>query len=410
MGRAFRFAALLVLGLAGLTAAASVLVQHQTRAWFEKDLNLRARLAVNGAHDSLATAWRRDRAGLRERLTDLAQDERILGACAAAPDGTPLARTADFPDGLTGLVQRAVREGPDARWGHWAATERLPGGDVHVSVLPMVEGTEELGFVVLVHDLAFVARRDARTRLFLLCAFGVLALSASVLTLVASRMSWRSWSEALRSSLRGVGPRREFQPILSDVRALVDRLMDQEGRSWTPERLRETLRHHLSGEKVVVLANREPYVHQRRPDGRTEVMHPASGLVTALEPILRACSGTWIAHASGSADRETADRDGRLRVPPGEGSYSLRRVWLGEEEERGYYYGFANEGLWPLCHIAHTRPAFRSSDWQQYRAVNEKFVRAVLDEVDAEDPIVLVQDYHFALAPTLIRRACRARP
>jgi trehalose 6-phosphate synthase len=134
-------------------------------------------------------------------------------------------------------------------------------------------------------------------------------------------------------------------------------------------------------------------------------MHPASGLVTALEPILRVCSGTWIAHGSGSADRETADARGRLGVPPGEEAYTLRRVWLSDAEERGYYYGFANEGLWPLCHIAHTRPVFRSQDWLQYRRVNEKFARAVLDEVDSDDPIVLVQDYHFALAPALIRRA-----
>ncbi|MEO6710154.1 MAG: trehalose-6-phosphate synthase, partial [Planctomycetota bacterium] len=200
-----------------------------------------------------------------------------------------------------------------------------------------------------------------------------------------------------------------------DVRELVDRLMDQEGRSWTPARLKETLRHRLSGEKVIVLANREPYVHLRGKDGAVEVMHPASGLVTALEPVLRACSGTWIAHGSGAADRETADRRGRLQVPPGpdgrappphsEGTYVLRRVWLTREEEQGSYYGFANEGLWPLCHIAHARPLFRSEDWEQYRAVNEKFVRAVLDEADSDDPIVLVQDYHFALAPALIRRA-----
>jgi trehalose 6-phosphate synthase len=133
------------------------------------------------------------------------------------------------------------------------------------------------------------------------------------------------------------------------------------------------------------------------------VLHPASGLVTALEPVMRACSGTWIAHGSGSADRDTADRHGRLRVPPGEESYSLRRVWLSPEEERGYYYGFSNEGLWPLCHVAHTRPVFRSEDWKHYRAVNEKFAQVVSMEVDSHDPIILVQDYHFALAPRLIR-------
>jgi trehalose 6-phosphate synthase len=132
-------------------------------------------------------------------------------------------------------------------------------------------------------------------------------------------------------------------------------------------------------------------------------VHPASGLVTALEPIVRTCSGVWIAHGGGSADRETADAHGRVRVPPGEESYSIRRVWLSPEEEQGYYYGFANEGLWPLCHLAHARPNFRSGDWKHYCGVNRKFTDALLHEVDMDDPIVLVQDYHFGLAPRLIR-------
>src|SRR5678815_1455273 len=109
---------------------------------------------------------------------------------------------------------------------------------------------------------------------------------------------------------------------------------------------------------------RDRYIHQRDPKtGEIHVQHPASGLVTALEPVMRVCAGTWIAHGSGSGDRETADEHGRLLVPPGENSYTLRRVWLTQEEEEGYYYGFANEGLWPLCHIAHVRPIFRTSDW-----------------------------------------------
>jgi len=173
--------------------------------------------------------------------------------------------------------------------------------------------------------------------------------------------------------------------------------------SWSPARLKSTLTQYLGDERVVVLANREPYVHDRGADGRIHVKHPASGLVTALEPVMRACSGVWIAHGSGTADRETSDERGRVRVPPGEESYMVRRVWLTDEEERGYYYGFANEGLWPLCHLAHVRPIFRAGDWAHYRAVNERFADAVCEEADGDDPIVLVQDYHFALAPRMIR-------
>jgi trehalose 6-phosphate synthase len=137
--------------------------------------------------------------------------------------------------------------------------------------------------------------------------------------------------------------------------------------------------------------------------GGVALVHPASGLVTALEPVMRACSGVWVAHGSGSADRESSDAKGRLRVPPGEESYVLRRVWLSPEQEQGYYYGFANEGLWPLCHIAHTRPEFRSEDWRHYQDVNRKFAESVCEEVDSDDPIILVQDYHFALLPRMIR-------
>jgi trehalose 6-phosphate synthase len=174
---------------------------------------------------------------------------------------------------------------------------------------------------------------------------------------------------------------------------------------WTADRLSVHIRSKLNGSRLFVVSNREPYSHIRQ--GKSiEVMVPASGLVTALEPVLRASDGTWIAHGSGDADRETVDRNDRLRVPPDDGKYSLRRVWLTKEEEDGYYYGFANEGLWPLCHIAHTRPIFRSSDWDHYRDVNEKFAEAVLEEMEGtEEPVLLAQDYHFALLPRLVKRA-----
>ena len=238
--------------------------------------------------------------------------------------------------------------------------------------------------------------------------FGFLAAAASAVTIIAARLSWRGWSNELRRFLQGGTQRPEFQPILRDVRELVDRIVaekeaDHEGGAWTPQRLKQTLNRYLHGEKLVIVANREPYIHERAKDGSITILHPASGLVTALEPVMRACSGVWIAHGSGSADRDTADAKGRVKVPPGEESYFVRRVWLAPEEEKGYYYGFANEGLWPLCHIAHARPIFRSEDWEYYQAVNQKFADAVCAEVDSEDPIVLVQDYHFALAPGLIR-------
>ena len=172
--------------------------------------------------------------------------------------------------------------------------------------------------------------------------------------------------------------------------------------AWTPEKLRSLLNDELAGDEVLVVSNREPYLHEQTEHGIV-VRRPASGLVTAVEPVMRACSGTWIAHGSGSADRLTVDAHDRLRVPPKKPAYTLRRVWLTMEEEQGYYYGFSNEGLWPLCHMAHVRPVFRTSDWARYVEVNQRFADAVVAEAHTDDPVVLVQDYHFALLPQMVR-------
>jgi trehalose 6-phosphate synthase len=414
MRRALRFVVALVVGLGLVTWVASVLVERTTRKWFDQDVRLRAQLVISGARQALIARWDRARTSeLRALLQEIARDERIMAAAACSADLTLLTRTSDFPEQFScGDIGRHVRptEGaPPSTWAFWESTAQSLGGKVNVSAVPILTSNEALGFIVLVHDLSFIERREEKTREFMLLAFVFLALAAPAVTLVAARFSRRGWLTELRTFLRGGAQRPEFQPIMSDVRELVDRVIaekeaDREGGAWTPQRLKQTLNRHLHGEKVVILANREPYIHQPSESGEgISVFHPASGLVTALEPVMQACSGTWIAHGSGSADREAADRHGRLRVPPGEESYLLRRVWLSPEEERGYYYGFANEGLWPLCHIAHARPIFRSADWNHYWAVNEKFADVLCEEVDSEDPIVLVQDYHFALAPRLIR-------
>jgi len=411
MRHALRFVVALVTGLALLTGAASVLVTRTTRAWFERDMQLRAQLAVSGARETLASHWGSE-AELRRVLGEMAHDERILGAAACGRDLLARARTSDYPAPLTcerlGAGVRPPDGGSSTEWTAAASVFSVPGGQVHATAVPVASDDGTLGFVVLVHDLSFVERREATTRRYLVLAFGVLALAASVITLVAARLSWRGWSDELRRVIRGERTRPEFRPFLRDVRDLVERLAaereaDGRGGLWTPQRLKNTLSRHLHGERVVIVANREPYIHQRTDEGGVALVHPASGLVTALEPVMRACSGVWVAHGSGSADRESSDAKGRLRVPPGEESYLLRRVWLSPEQEQGYYYGFANEGLWPLCHIAHTRPVFRSEDWRHYQDVNRKFAESVCEEVDSDDPIILVQDYHFALLPRMIR-------
>ena len=166
----------------------------------------------------------------------------------------------------------------------------------------------------------------------------------------------------------------------------------------------QDIAQYLEDRTLILLSNREPYEH-RHVDGRVETRQPPGGLVSALDPTMRATHGTWVAWGSGSADAETCDSDGRLMVPPADPAYSLRRVFLDGAEVDGYYLGFSNAALWPLCHMLVQHFEYRDDYWHRYRDVNEKFARAVAAEVDRAEkrPVVWIQDYHFALAAELIR-------
>jgi alpha,alpha-trehalose-phosphate synthase [UDP-forming] len=209
-----------------------------------------------------------------------------------------------------------------------------------------------------------------------------------------------------------------FKPLTREVESMAEsliaaraaaqaeaRLRDAAESQWTAERLAVHMAEKNGSSRIFVVSNREPYIHVRH--GREIACSvPPSGLVTAIEPILRACDGVWVASGSGNADSATVDEHDHIRVPPDDPRYTLRRVWLSAEEEANYYEGFSNEGLWPLCHIAHTRPIFRASDWECYKSVNERFAQALLEEMKGcEDPIVFVQDYHFALLPRMVKEA-----
>ena len=194
--------------------------------------------------------------------------------------------------------------------------------------------------------------------------------------------------------------------VMNEAKATAEeeaRLRSSAEAIWTPERLKVEMENLLHNRMMIVVSNREPYMHIH--DGKEiKCIVPASGLITAMEPILKACSGLWIASGSGDADKETVDKNDKVQVPPEEPKYTLRRLWLTKEEDDHFYYGFSNEGLWPLCHIAHTRPIFRNDDWLYYKKVNEDFARAVLQESkNEEEPFILIQDFHFALVPELIK-------
>ncbi|MDD5557837.1 MAG: trehalose-6-phosphate synthase [bacterium] len=172
---------------------------------------------------------------------------------------------------------------------------------------------------------------------------------------------------------------------------------------WKRDDLHRLVREKMTDYLLVIVSNREPYVHTMRK-GKVVFSRGTGGVITALDPVMRACSGTWVAAGTGDADRKVTDGAGRIGVPPDDPAYTLRRVWLSKEEENGYYYGYANEALWPLCHMTFTRPAFRREDWEQYVRVNEKFARAVIEEVGDRKAFVWVQDYHFCLLPRFLKQ------
>ena len=305
---------------------------------------------------------------------------------------------------------------------------KLGGAPMHAYYLPLRDGNKLTGILGIFHEAGYIEAQSKSiwretiwhviAQVLLIVLVTVLIIRWTVLLPISRMAAWMKDLRGGRVHPRPDLPKEDFlapfsQEVvnfahsLSEARAAAAeeaRLRETGESLWTPERLRVSLQSKLKG-SLFVVSNREPYIHVHR--GKSiEASVPASGVVTALEPVLRACDGTWIAHGSGDADRETVDEHDRLRVPPDKPEYTLRRVWLTKEEEAGYYYGFSNEGLWPLCHIAHTRPIFRTSDWQSYQEVNRKFAAAVLDEMaGSEHPLLLLQDYHFALLPRMIKDA-----
>lgn len=372
--------------------------------WSRRDVELRSALVFNTMRDTLAARLSDNTIDRISLLFDsVAQDERVLAIGFCDDKGALLHPTELMP---SSLVCAKMSRGEAESFSTLAAD----GRQLLIGTFPISTQAAK-GHFVIVHDLAFAERRGATVRSL---AVAVIAISVFViggLAAAASFLMMRRWTERWRHALLSASPNdyprarfpldREIQQLLQQLDSAREAL-DHENTRWDMETLRRAASAELPGLQAIVVANREPYIHNHGPAG-IELQTPASGVVAALEPVMRACGGTWIAHGSGSADRETVDRHDRVAVPPADPHYKLRRVWLSDDEQDGYYYGLSNEGLWPLCHMAFNRPVFRREDWVQYEAINRRFADAVVEEATTDEPVVLVQDYHFALVPRLLR-------
>jgi|HubBroStandDraft_2_1064218.scaffolds.fasta_scaffold15078_3 trehalose 6-phosphate synthase len=396
-----------------------------------KDLQHRAETLAESLARNVERDLQRDAQPTLERTVQhFANREHLIGLAIYNAEAQPIAVTASIQVLMATappVVALALKknQGDDA-------FVKLGGGSVYIYAVPLHKEKESdlLGCLAILHDAGYIHDESVRiwretflsalAHVFLIVLITLLIVRWSITGPIARTANWM---KALRtgrgSSARIKLPDMEmFRPLAREVATLAEslntarsaaaleaRLRETSESVWTADRLAVHVKSRLEGGRLFVVSNREPYSHVRR--GKTiEVKQPPSGLVTALEPVLYACDGTWVAHGSGDADQEMVDRGDRLQVPPDDPHYTLRRVWLTKEEEAGYYYGFSNEGLWPLCHIAHTRPLFRADDWKAYQEVNRKFADALLEEMEnVTRPLVLVQDYHFALLPRMIKQS-----
>ncbi|MFZ0415010.1 MAG: trehalose-6-phosphate synthase [Candidatus Acidiferrales bacterium] len=417
----------LVIGIAAVAFLFAYLQVRGVARAMRQQMEKNVATTADNVGEALRPAVDSGSRGELERLAERYEArDHLAGVAVYDTQGRSLARTNKMDEEL---ARRALLQAETTHAKDGSGTFVDINGDLLAYVLPIGRDGKLLGRLLVEYATTPLRRQgDHQWRDTFWRALAQVALIAVVILLI---IRWSIMSPMARTTqwLREVRRGNLFGklrppagaalgPLEQEVTHLVNSLetaraaakqeaqLREAGESlWTAERLRVHIQGKLQQNPLIVVSNREPYVHVRK-GSNVEVSVPASGLVTALEPILCACNGTWIAHGSGDADRETVDARDSLRVPPEQPEYKLRRVWLTKEEDEGYYFGFANEGLWPLCHIAHTRPIFRAHDWRCYQEVNSKFARAVLEELaGVEDPIVLVQDYHFALLPRMIKEA-----
>jgi len=416
----------LIVGITLVSLSSSYYEAFREKRALRRDLERRAEVLGESLAGNVERDLEKNSAQDLQRIVEhFGNREHLSGLAIYGRHGDLLAVTRELASTLTtvpSVMSQALRDNHGV-----GAFQRLGDASVHIYALPLHQLDEVIGGLVIVHDASYIRAESlhiwreaflrAMAHVFLIVLITLLIIRWSIAAPIARTAEWmRALRTGRVSSPQHAADLDLFRPLVREVAAFAEsltlarsaaeteaRLRDTGESLWTADRLAVHVRTRLDNGRLFVVSNREPYVHMQRGKA-VEVIVPPSGVVTAIEPILRACDGTWIAHGNGDADRETVDEHDRLRVPPEDPHYTLRRVWLSKEEEEGYYYGFANEGIWPLCHIAHTRPIFRAEDWKYYQAVNLKFAEALLEEMkDVEKPIVLVQDYHFALLPRLIK-------
>jgi trehalose-6-phosphate synthase len=389
-------------------------------------LQSRSQVLADSLAESIEPSYNTKATSTVQRVIDrFVSDERLSGLGVYDNSGSAVAVSQDIPLPEDADFITAVMDSDESN----GAFVRRDGATYYTLVLPLHEDERVVGALAVVQNATYIDEsirsiwRDNIIRL--LSQIILFAIAMFVLVRLIFFRSVSKLVESIRESRKNneetdiTHDAGFLQPLASEISKVTSSLKvarhaaSEEARMrhekidtpWTAERLREFIKAYVKNRPIVVVSNREPYIHTRGKKG-IEYSVLANGMSTALESVMEACGGTWIAHGSGSADKETADSEGKLQVPPDQPKYTLKRVWLDKDDVSGYYKGFVVEGLYPLCLMVHVRPRFRKKDWIKYREVNGKFAEVVLEEIrNIERPIVLVQDYHFALLPRMIKAA-----
>jgi trehalose 6-phosphate synthase len=353
--------------------------------------------------------------------------ERLQGCAIYGKDGKVLAITERISE-WEKKDKPYIKEALDNK-NPRGVIEKFGEYSVYSYTLPVLDDDNNIwGLVEVIYDtsylfttLAVLWKRISITLIILIVLIAVIALliQRQIFVLPVRRLTqwFTHFQRGETEKLRPFEEKGEFGKLVSEVEQVAlglrvaRKVVSDEAHArikeelWTENKLKDLIHAKLGENAFFVVSNREPYMHVLdEAVGAPKCIRPASGVVTAIDPILRACGGIWVSHGSGNADRKFVNSKDKLGVPPEDIRYILKRVWLSKEEEDGYYYGFANEGLWPLCHVTHTRPVFREVDWQMYKRVNQKFADSVLEELPAKNPFVFIQDYHFTLLAKMIKK------
>ena len=403
---------------------------RQEEVRLKNELERRASIVADSLTMSVEPLLMADDRKYLQRIVDkFSNRERLVGIAIHDVQGNLILASSDLQpklEGNPGMIAPNIQEVErlNTEQGNFISFGKQ---QLHAYSVPLLGNEKTSHVLTLFHDSAYIQERVRRMWITSFWRAGVqsllIALMTAFLVYLNIMTPIRRTTEWIKKVRQGEAPetfdpkgQQLLGPLANEITKMAKSLemarlaAEEEARLrhtteslWTPERLKEFVRDKLKGRPLFVVSNREPYMHIK--EGKDiKCIVPASGLVTAIEPILKACGGTWIAQGSGNADRETVDKEDKLKVPPEEPQYVLKRIWVEKELEDGFYSGFSNEGLWPLCHIAHTRPIFRERDWSAYMAVNKKFALAVVKELEGiSEPNVLIQDYHFALLPGMIK-------